>query len=113
MFPQENEYGGGVYRYGGGSRWRCVESESLWLGLYNAVSGTYIGHNNHGGFIATARNHDKWEYFCARQHPDGGHVLLVKHWGGFLPMKIGGKRNRELVVGDGKRRGYGVEIHQG
>lgn len=31
-------------------------------------------------------------------------MLLVKHWSGFLPMKIGGKDNKELVV-DAEREG--------
>lgn len=93
-----------VYYRGSGGRWRCVENDRLWLGFKNAVSGAYIGHNNRGGFVAEAKSHDGWEWFCARQHPYGGYVLLVKHWSGFLPMKIGGKDNKELVV-DAEREG--------
>ncbi|KAJ1707633.1 hypothetical protein NYO67_10226 [Aspergillus flavus] len=96
-----------IYQFGRGSHWHCVENDSMWLGFYNAVSGTYIGHDNRKSnwrFQAKAERHDEWEWFCARQHPDGGHVLLVKHWGEFLPMRIGGKDNRELMV-DAKREG--------
>lgn len=93
-----------VYHRGSGGRWRCVENDRLWLGFKNAVSGAYIGHNNRGRFVAEEKSHDGWEWFCARQHPLGGHVLLVKHWSGFLPMKIGGEDNKELVV-DTERKG--------
>jgi len=107
LYPQEKEHSGGIYHYGRGSHWHCVENEGVWLGFCNAVSGTYIGHdNNHSNwrFVAIGKRHAEWEYFCARQHPDGGYVLLVKHWGNFLPMKAGGKENTELVV-DAKREG--------
>jgi hypothetical protein len=73
----------------------------MWFGFYNTVSGTYIGHDNNKSnwrFIAEAKSHKFWEYFCPRPHPDG-HILLVKHCDNFLPMRIGGKENRELVVG--------------
>ncbi|KAJ5964189.1 uncharacterized protein N7479_004065 [Penicillium vulpinum] len=54
------------------------------------VSGTFIGHNNRGQFIAEAKRHRDWESFCVREHPDGGYVLLVKQGSGFLPMRIHG-----------------------
>ncbi|KAE8162814.1 hypothetical protein BDV40DRAFT_264471 [Aspergillus tamarii] len=106
LYPEANEVES-LYHYGRGSHWHCVENDRMWLGFYNAVSGTYIGHDNRKNnwrFQAKAERHDEWEWFCARQHPDGGHILLVKHWNEFLPMRIGGKDGRELMV-DAKREG--------
>lgn len=113
LCPQEKEHGGDTYHYGRGSHWHCVENEGMWLGFYNIVSGTYIGHNNtrsNWRFHAKARHHEEWEYFCVREHPDGGHVLLVKHWRNFLPMKVGGMENRELVVDAKTREGTAWEF---
>lgn len=94
--------------YSEGIHWYCVENNEMWLGFYNSISGAYIGHNNRNQFIATARWHDAWEYFCAREHPDGGYLLLVKHWGGFLPMKVGEKN--DLVVDVGRNGGTAWEF---
>lgn len=91
---------------GRGSHWRCIENKDRWLGFKSAVSGEFIGHDNNGKnnneknwrFKAMVKEHREWEFFCVRQHPDGGHELLVKHWGGFRAMQVGGDNNRELVV---------------
>lgn len=86
---------------GRGSHWRCVENEGRWLGFKNAVSGEFIGHDNNKKnwrFMAKVEAHREWEFFCVRQHPGGGHELLVKHWDGFRAMQVGGDDNRELVV---------------
>ncbi|GAD93498.1 conserved hypothetical protein [Paecilomyces variotii No. 5] len=104
LCPEEkgHPHTAGSYHHGRGSHWKCVENKGMWLGFYNSVSGTYIRHNNNKNnwqFDAKGERHDKWERFCAREHPDGGHILLVKHFEDFRPMKIGGKDNRELVVG--------------
>lgn len=104
LYP-EDEYGNGMYRYGRDSYWHCVENEKGWLGFRNAVSGTYIGHNNkreNWKLGATAVGHREWEWFCTRQHPDGGHVLLIKHNDGLKTTAVGGHRKRELVVGQGR-----------
>lgn len=85
-----------------GSHWHCVENEHMWLGFRSAVSGRYLGHDNNTKkwrFYAEGKKHDDWEYFCVRQHSDGGHILLVKHWSQFRAMKAGGIEGRELVVG--------------
>lgn len=86
---------------GRGSHWCCVENKDRWLGFKSKVSDRFIGHDNkkkNWHFIATADKHDDWERFCARQHPDGGHELLVKHWDGFRAMQAGGVDNKELMV---------------
>ncbi|KAL4879186.1 hypothetical protein BJY04DRAFT_194014 [Aspergillus karnatakaensis] len=95
-----NELTGTPY-HGRGSHWHCIENGDLWLGFRSAVSGCYIGHNNNKRswrFIAEVKHHKGWEYFCARAHPDGGHVLLVKHNNGFRGMKAGGVLGRDLCV---------------
>ncbi|KAL2826756.1 hypothetical protein BJY01DRAFT_229559 [Aspergillus pseudoustus] len=98
------------HQHGRGSHWHCVENEDFWLGFRSSVSKQYIGHNNKKEnnkwrFIAKADQHRGWEYFCAREHPEGGHVLLVKHYDGFRAMKVGGKDGRELLVVDRKEGG--------
>ncbi|KAH8704800.1 hypothetical protein BGW36DRAFT_366186 [Talaromyces proteolyticus] len=83
--------------------WHCVENSEGWFGFRNVAAGRYIGHNNNRRnwrFVVEGRQHREWEYFCARQHPSGGHILLVKHWNGFQPMTVGGPDNTELVVGE-------------
>jgi len=93
------------YHYDAASHWRCVENEKMWLGFYNDVSGTYLGHDSKGQIRASATKHQAWEWFCPRQHPDGGQLLLIKDNDGFSPMKIGGKGNMELVVDSQRREG--------
>ncbi|KAL5333089.1 hypothetical protein BJX70DRAFT_79238 [Aspergillus crustosus] len=105
LHPDEKERTNtGIPHHGRGSHWHCVENDDLWLGFRSAVSGCYIGHNNEKNnnwrFIAEVKRHAGWEYFCAREHPEGGHVLLVKHNSGFRAMKAGGRNKRELVVCD-------------
>ncbi|KAE8153074.1 hypothetical protein BDV25DRAFT_45230 [Aspergillus avenaceus] len=88
---------------GRGSHWRCVENKDRWLGFKNAVSGDFLGHDDNKlewRFVARVKEHRQWEFFCVRQHPGGGHELLVKHWDGFRAMVIGGMDGRELVVGE-------------
>ncbi|PLN86455.1 hypothetical protein BDW42DRAFT_75674 [Aspergillus taichungensis] len=99
-----------------GSHWRCVENKDRWLGFYNAVSGGFLGHDNkkEWRFIAKADAHREWEFFCVRQHPDGGHELLVKHWNGFRAMQVGGDKGRDLVVADEGKSGTAwefLEVH--
>ncbi|KAL4993284.1 hypothetical protein BDV10DRAFT_198455 [Aspergillus recurvatus] len=81
----------------GGSHWRCVQSEDMWLGFKNAVSAGYIGHNRQ--LTASAMLHVDSEKFCVRQHPCGGHLILLKYGSGFRPICAGGARGKELVVG--------------
>lgn len=104
LCPQEKGPGGGSnYKYPRGSHWHCVENRQGWLGFRNVVSGTYLDHNNKRRawrLRAKADQHREWGWFCARQHPSGGHILLVKHWNGFQPIKVGGNSHRELLVGE-------------
>lgn len=62
----------------------------MWLRFHNVVSGTYLGHNNNGRFIATTKSHEEKECFFVQQHPGCSFSLLMEnHPGGFLPMKMG------------------------
>jgi hypothetical protein len=98
LYPQEKLSGN--FDFGQrGAHWRCHENSGMWLGFQNAVSGRFVGHNGrewHWRFHCRGEWHDQWEYFVTRQHPDGGHLLLVKHWNSFLPMRAAD--NGELVV---------------
>ncbi|KAK8900815.1 hypothetical protein QC760_010579 [Botrytis cinerea] len=76
----------------GGCYWICVEKNG-WLGFRNYISGTYIGHNGHGKFYAQATYHNDWESFCARKHPNGGYLLLTRHWSKLWKMDI--KKNSD------------------
>lgn len=84
----------------------------MWLGFKNVISGTFIGHDDKGKFVASVKRHSDWESFCTRQHPGGGHLLLMreKNANGFLPMKIGGKNNEELVVSTKEEGGTAWEF---
>ncbi|PYH85956.1 hypothetical protein BO82DRAFT_389102 [Aspergillus uvarum CBS 121591] len=91
-----------------GPYWKCMENEGMSLGFKNTVSATYIGSNNQISCwrVAAKRlSHRDWESFCARQHPDGGYVLLVKYGSGFVPMRNGGKGGTELVLHNGQKDG--------
>jgi hypothetical protein len=107
--PEEEGYGNDIYNYGRGSHWHCVENDEMWLGFRNSVSGTYIGHNNEKKFVARAGKHREWEWFCVRQHPDGGHILLVRHWSGFRAMSVE-SATRELVVDENREGGTAWEF---
>lgn len=63
-----------------GWHWACIENRDGWLGFRETISGVYLGHDNQGGFRATAPEHKGWEFFDARKHPDGGYQLLSIHW---------------------------------
>ena len=45
-----------------------------------------------------------------RQHPDGGHVILVRDWDGFLPIRAEGRGRRKLVVGSSRQEGTAWEF---
>ncbi|CAJ2503820.1 Uu.00g112140.m01.CDS01 [Anthostomella pinea] len=62
----------------GGCHWACVENDG-WFGFRNIVSGTYIGHNGKGEFIADAKHHGGHEFFVTKPHPEGGYWLLTLH----------------------------------
>ncbi|KAK6591851.1 hypothetical protein H4I96_12128 [Botrytis cinerea] len=71
----------------GGCHWICVEKDG-WLGFRNCISGTYIGHDGSGNFYAQATLHKNWESFCVRKHPNGGYLLLTRHWSKLWKMDI-------------------------
>lgn len=54
--------------------WLCVERDG-WLGFRNTASGRYLGMNVWGVLQAEVRHHQGWEYFSARQLPNGGYLL--------------------------------------
>lgn len=72
----------------GGYHWDCVEKNG-WLGFRNCVSGRFIGHDSKGNFIANVSHHQGHEYFCARRHPEGGYILLMRHGDNMVKMAIG------------------------
>lgn len=59
--------------------WACVETKG-WLGFRNPVSGKYLGHDRSGILRCSADQHNGWEHFYARPRPEGGYILLMKHW---------------------------------
>ena len=63
----------------GSIHWVCVETNG-WLGFRNTVSGKFLGHDNYGNLSCFAQRHQGWEHFCSRSRPEGGCVLLMKHW---------------------------------
>ncbi|GAP89900.1 putative actin cross-linking [Rosellinia necatrix] len=72
----------------GGWEWHYEETDAGWAGLRNAVSGTYLGHDNKGGYVARAARMRDWEAFVVRPRRQGGYSLAVKHWDRFKPMGV-------------------------
>ncbi|QKX59265.1 uncharacterized protein TRUGW13939_06397 [Talaromyces rugulosus] len=87
--------------------WRCIRHHDGWYGFRNMGSGTLIGHNRQGQFVAQATNHADWEQFRVEHDPDGGYTLLVKRtdWFRFWlePMVI--DSNGQLVLAGARERG--------
>ena len=77
-----------------GGHWLCVERDG-WLGFRNTVSGTYLGHNNHSGIRAEAKQHERWEFFCVRQRPDKGYSLLCTWNWKMLSLQLKDKTGQE------------------
>ncbi|RAH87689.1 hypothetical protein BO86DRAFT_444579 [Aspergillus japonicus CBS 114.51] len=108
LYPQREGGSRDTANHDFGPYWKCMENEARWLGFENTVSAAYIGHNNEMScwrFAAKQLSHGDRESFCARQHPDGGYVLLVKYGSGFVPMRAGGKGGTELVLDNGQKEG--------
>jgi len=80
--------------------WVCVEKDG-WLGFRNYASGAYIGHDGKGNFHAKVFHHKGHEFFCARRHPDGGYLLLMRHGNKLWKMDIKEGGN-ELVETENK-----------
>lgn len=95
------------------AQWRCVRHPETWYGFQNVASGTFIGHNDHGQFIAEVRWHRSWEQFRVDHHENGGYVLLVRRdfwysWFGpvwFEPMEIEGDGDEMRLVTNKARKG--------
>lgn len=87
----------------GGWHWKCEEKQG-WLGFRNPVSGTYMGHDTLGSFLAVVNHHKTHEYFCARRHPEGGYLLLMRQGDELRKMAIG-EDGHALVMttGEGAR----------
>jgi hypothetical protein len=61
------------------NRWQCIERNG-YFGFYNGHAMTYLGHDNKGNVVATAKKMQGWELLTPRRHPDGGYQLLSPHW---------------------------------
>ncbi|KAI4135459.1 MAG: hypothetical protein LQ341_005872 [Variospora aurantia] len=86
-------HGGG----GGSVHWACVESNG-WLGFLNIVSGRYLGHDSKGKLCCSANRHRRWEHFCVRKRPQGGYVLLMRHWDGICCVGVKKEEEQGRVV---------------
>ena len=86
----------------GSIHWACVETKG-WLGFRNVVSGKFLGHNAKGRLICSAERHREWEWFDARARPDGGSVLLMKHyerlWHVGMKVEEGGEQLAKIADG--------------
>ena len=63
----------------GSIHWACMELKG-WLGFRNTVSGKFLGHDSKGRLCCSVERHQGWECFCVRMRPEGGCVLLMKHY---------------------------------
>jgi hypothetical protein len=62
------------------NRWQCVENGHGYFGFYNGHAMTYLGHDNKGNAVASAKKLQGWELITPRRHPEGGYQLLSPHW---------------------------------
>ena len=90
-----------------GWHWTCAENNGGWLGFRETSSGAYLGRDNGGGFRASATEHNGWELFDVRGHPDGGYQLLSIRW--WSRMRMAADMRTQAVVeialsGDGDER---------
>ncbi|KAL8971580.1 MAG: hypothetical protein Q9197_003201 [Variospora fuerteventurae] len=94
--PRGRHHGGGGG--GGGSvHWACVESNG-WLGFLNIVSGRFLGHDSKGKLCCTAARQRGWEHFCVRKRPEGGYVLLMRHYDGVCCVGVKKEEEQGRVV---------------
>ncbi|KAI1428977.1 hypothetical protein F5Y12DRAFT_586205 [Xylaria sp. FL1777] len=82
----------------GGWHWRCEEHPSGWIGFRNAVSASYLGRDNKGGFIAKAEYLKDWEMFVLRPRDPRGYNLLVKYGHTLKPMGISNDETKPKLV---------------
>ncbi|KAI0893038.1 hypothetical protein F4806DRAFT_477995 [Annulohypoxylon nitens] len=92
----------------GGYHWKCIENGG-WLGFRDPIHGMYMGRDARGGYVARVKKHNAWEHFCARRHPDGGYVLLTRHWDSLMKMDID-KSGTKLIETSGKGKGAAWEF---
>jgi hypothetical protein len=71
LFSQCNEDDGRIH-------WRCIRDQDGWYGFKNMGSGTLIGHNSRGQFIAEATQHAGTQHFRVEHDQDGGYTLIVR-----------------------------------
>lgn len=95
----------------GSIHWACVEIKG-WLGFRNLVSGKYLGHDSNGRLHCGAERHQGWEYFCVRMRPEGGCVLLMKHYDQLWHVGIKVEQGVEKLakIGDGGSGGMAWEF---
>ena len=93
-------------RSSGSIHWACVETKG-WLGFQNVVSGKFLGHDAKGRLNCSAERHREWEWFDVRTKPDGGSVLLMKHWERLwhVGIKVEEGVERLAKIGDGASGG--------
>ena len=83
----------------------CVERNG-WLGFRDPSYNTYLGYNEHGAVVCSAKKQGWWEDFCVRQKPEGGYVLLLA-WYDSWPM-CGDKKLRPVGFKQGQSTLSGI-----
>lgn len=71
---------------GSAYHWSCHEREG-WIGFKNVATGKWLVFNNERTLHANATHHQDWESFFMRSMPEGGYVLLMRHWNVLWPLK--------------------------
>ena len=101
LSPPDGSHRGCIY-------WNCVESDGR-VGFKTPVAGTYLGHDSSGNLRCSAKRHFGWEQFSVRARPEGGFVLLSRHYNSLWPVGVkdkdggggGGGEAMELAKFDG------------
>lgn len=93
----------------GSIHWVCEETKG-WLGFRNTVSGKFLGHDKWGKLSCFADRHRGWEHFCNRPRPEGGCVLLMKHWDSLWQIGIKEEQGEEELAKIENGDGVGLEF---
>ncbi|MCJ1389920.1 hypothetical protein MMC18_002777 [Xylographa bjoerkii] len=69
----------------GSPYWECMGTEG-WLGFRNVASSGLLGRDGPWLLCCSVRSHREWEKFHVGSRAEGGHVLLMTHWGTLRPV---------------------------
>ena len=85
------------------TRWQCVENRG-WFGFQDPASGMFLGYDKNEEICCTMNRQDLWENFCVRQRPEGGYLLLMRHYKSWITVLWNELRPVGIKVGNGSEK---------